>query len=135
MDADSAAFDAVVTAKKLSQGTDSEKSARQAAIQAATLHAAEVPLDVARAGLQVLELAQVVAQSGSTSSVTDAAVAAWMARAAVESAGLNVRVNAAALTDQNEARVLLEELRGLRQRAVKLADQILAAADQRARLQ
>lgn len=134
IDADSVAFDAVVAARKLAQGTDRERSARQAAIQAATLHAAEVPLDVARASLQVLELAQVVVQSGSVASVTDAAVAAWMARAAVESAGLNVRINATALTDKDQARVLLEELHGLRQRAAKSADQTLATAEQRAKL-
>jgi len=98
------------------------------------LHAAQVPLDVARASSQVLELAQVVAQSGNVNSATDAAVAAWMARAAVESAGLNVRVNAASLSDQAQARALLEELGALRLRAAGLADQVLATVEQRGKL-
>jgi len=134
IDADSAAFDAVMSAMKLSDDTEEESAARQATIQAATLHAAQVPLDVARASLQVLELAQVVAQSGNANSATDAAVAAWMARAAVESAGLNARVNAASLSDQAQARALLEELGAVRLRAAGLADQVLATVEQRGKL-
>jgi len=134
VDADSAAFDAVMAATKLPQDTDQEQVARQAAIQAAMLPAAQVPLEVARASLQLLELAQVAVQSGNVSSVIDAAVAVWMARAAIEGAGLNVRVNAASLADQAQARVVLEELDALRSHAAKLADQVLAAAEQRGKL-
>ncbi len=134
VDADSAAFDAVMAAMKLPKATDEEKAARQAAIQAATLHAAQVPLETARASLQALELARVVAQSGNASSMTDAAVAGLMAHAAVEGAGLNVRVNAASLVDQAQARVLLEELYNLRSHAAKLAEQTVAVAEQRGKL-
>jgi glutamate formiminotransferase/formiminotetrahydrofolate cyclodeaminase len=134
VDADSAAFDAVMAALKLPKATDEEKAARQAAIQAATLHAAQVPLETAQASLQALELAQVVAQSGNANSMTDAAVAGLMAHAAVEGAGLNVRVNAASLVDQAQARALLEELYILRSRAAKLAEQIVAVAEQRGKL-
>ena len=132
--ADSAAFDAVMAARKTSSGTDEEKAARQAAIQAATLHAAQVPLETARASLQVLELALVVAQSGNTHSATDAAVAGLMARSAVEGAGLNVRANAASLTDPSQARAWLDEIGDLRSRAVKLADQVVATVEQRVQL-
>lgn len=134
VDADSVAFDAVMSAMKLPDGTQAEQAARQAAIQAAMLHAAQVPLDVARASLQVLDVARVAAELGNVHSATDAAVAAWMARAAVEGAGLNVRVNAASLSDQVQARTLLEELGIVRLRAAGLADQILATVEQRCKL-
>jgi glutamate formiminotransferase/formiminotetrahydrofolate cyclodeaminase len=134
IEADSAAFDAVMAAMKLPKGTDEEKAARQVAIQAAMLHAAQAPLETARASLQVLELALVVAQSSNVNSTTDAAVAGWMARAAIEGAGLNVRVNAASLTDQVQTRVLLDELAAIRLRATQLADQVIASAEQRGKL-
>jgi glutamate formiminotransferase/formiminotetrahydrofolate cyclodeaminase len=134
VDEDSAAYDAVVAAMKLPRGTDEEKTARQAAIQSATLHAAQVPLETARLCLQALELALVVAQSGNVNSMTDAAVAGWMGRAAVEGAGLNVRVNAASLADPAQARALLDELASLRARAAQLADQAIATAEQRGKL-
>jgi len=104
------------------------------AIQSATLHAARVPLETARLSLQALELALVVAQVGNVNSMTDAAVAGWMARAAVEGAGLNVRVNVASLTDQAQARALLDELATLRSRAAQLAEQVVSSAQQRGRL-
>jgi glutamate formiminotransferase/formiminotetrahydrofolate cyclodeaminase len=134
VEADSAAFDAVMAAIKLPKGTGEEKAARQAAIQAATLDAARVPLETARLSLQALELALVVAQVGNVNSMPDAAVAGLMARAAVEGAGLNVRVNVASLTDQAQARALLDELAALRARAAQLADQVIASAEQRGQL-
>ena len=134
IEADSAAFDAVMAAMKLPRGTGEEKAARQAAIQAATLHAAQVPLETARLSLQALELALVVVQSGNVNSMTDAAVAGLMARAAVEGAGLNVRVNAASLADQSQARALLDEVNSLRSRAAQLADQVAATAERRGKL-
>jgi len=119
---------------KLPKGTDEEKAARQAAIQAATLHAAQVPLQTARLSLHTMDLALIVAQSGNVNSMTDAGVAGLMARAAVEGAGLNVRVNVASLTDQAQARALLDELATLRARAARLADQVVAAAEQRGKI-
>ena len=134
IEADSAAFDAVMAAVRLPKGTDDEKAARQTAIQAATLHAAQVPLETARLSLQALELALAVAQAGNVNSMTDAAVAGLMARAAVEGAGLNVRVNVASLTDQAQARALLDELAALGSRAAQLADQVVSSAEQRGKL-
>jgi glutamate formiminotransferase/formiminotetrahydrofolate cyclodeaminase len=134
IEADSAAFDAVMAAMRLPKGTDDEKATRQTAIQAATLHAAQVPLETARLSLQALELALVVAQAGNVNSMTDAAVAGLMARAAVEGAGLNLRVNVASLTDQAQARALLDELAGIRSRAAQQADQVIASAERRGKL-
>ena len=134
IESDSAAFDAVMAAIKQPKGTDEEKAARQVAVQVAALDAALVPLETARLSLQALELALVVAQVGNVSSMTDAAVAGWMARAAVEGAGLNVRVNVASLTDQAQARALLDELATLRSRAAELADQVVSSAEQRGKL-
>ncbi len=131
---DGAAYDAVVTAMKLPKGTDDEKAARQTAIQAATLHAAQVPLETARLSLQALELALIAAQAGNVNSMSDAAVAGLMARAAVEGAGLNVRVNVASLADPAQARALLDELATLRSRAMPLADKVMALAEERGRL-
>jgi glutamate formiminotransferase/formiminotetrahydrofolate cyclodeaminase len=134
IDADSAAFDAVMAAIKMPKGTDEEKATRQAASEAATLHAMQVPLETARASLQALQLALVVAESGNVSSITDAAVAGLMARAAVEGAGLNVRVNAASLQDQAQARTLIEELATIRSRAANLVEQVIAVAEQRGKI-
>jgi len=89
---------------------------------------------VARACVEVLELAQGVAERGNVNALSDVATAAHMARTAIESAGMNVRVNAVGLDDKEQAGRQIEELKELRSRAAALADQILAEVEKRAAL-
>lgn len=103
VDRDTEAFEKVMEAFRMPKGTPEQESARAAAIEEATLGAAEVPLSVLEKTLPVLELAKVVAEKGNPSSRSDAGVAASMARAAAEGAYLNVRINIANLKDRNVA--------------------------------
>ena len=89
---------------------------------------------MARACVEVLELAQGVAKRGNVNVLSDVATAAHMARTAIESAGMNVRVNAVGLDDKEQAGRQIEELKELRSRAAALADQILAEVEKRAAL-
>ncbi len=134
IEADSAAFEEVMTATKMPQDTSDQKQARRAAIQAATQRAIDVPMSVARACVDVLELAGAAAARGNVNAASDAATAVHMARAAIESAGMNVRVNAAGLEDKASAERQAQELKELRMRAAALAEQILAEIEKRAAL-
>ena len=60
----------------------------------ATIHAAEVPLRVARLSRDAARLALEIAKIGNVNAVTDGAASVFMAQAAVRAAGLNVRINA-----------------------------------------
>jgi glutamate formiminotransferase/formiminotetrahydrofolate cyclodeaminase len=134
IEADSAAFDAVMTAMKLPKDTLEEKDKRRLEIQAAVRHATEIPLECARASLEVLDLAHTVAASGNLNALSDAATALHMARAAIESAGMNVRVNTAALEDKEQARAYIEELNQIRVRATALTEATLTEIDKRTTL-
>jgi len=90
---DSEAFEAVLAARRMIQTNPAEVSAREAAIAAAELEAARVPLATAKACVQVAELAAIAAVSGNTNAVTDAGVAGLLARAAGEGACWNVEIN------------------------------------------
>jgi len=70
---------------------------RTAAIQKATLLAAQVPLEAAKKSFRVAELALEAAQSGNKNAITDAGSAVNLAVAAINSAAYNVRIN---LSDQ-----------------------------------
>ena len=61
--------------------------------------AAKVPLEVAQDARKVLDLAAVAVRDGNPNTVTDALVAALMARSAVLGAVYNVRINLANLAD------------------------------------
>ncbi|HPC11329.1 MAG TPA: cyclodeaminase/cyclohydrolase family protein, partial [candidate division Zixibacteria bacterium] len=86
-----------------------EQAQREAAVEPATKHAAEVPLTVMQKSLEVLRLAQTVAAKGNQNSITDAGVAGLMGMSAIEGAGYNVRINLTNLRDQDFARRLREQ--------------------------
>lgn len=109
VDADTEAFNRIMAALSMPKGTDAEKEARGAAMEAATLHAAQVPLTTAQTALETFEVLRYVAGHGNPASASDAGVGALCARAAVRGAALNVRINAAGLADTEAARRLIDD--------------------------
>ena len=119
-DADS--FEGVMQAFKLPKDSPKEKSARQNAIQAATLVAAQVPLRTCRLALQVMHLASVAAEFGNLNAVTDAWSAVEFAFASLASAAANVRINLSGMNEeaQSEVHLLEDEIGQLEQQAHRL---------------
>lgn len=124
---DSRAFMRVMAAFKL----DKDDPARPAAIQQATLYAADIPLKTARTALEALRLLQTAATQGNANAATDAAVGVHMALAAVEGASLNVLVNLRDFEDKNTADRLRQEIIATRATARDLAPTILVAVEDR----
>lgn len=125
VDEDTEAFNRIMDALGMPKGTDEEKNARAAALEAATLYAAEVPLDTARRAIALFPLLQNVAREGNPASASDAGVGALAATAAVRGAALNVRINAAGLKDKTKASALIDEAKGLSERAQQLEKEVL----------
>ncbi|MBO4822123.1 MAG: glutamate formimidoyltransferase [Prevotella sp.] len=125
VDEDTDAFNQIMTAFGMPKGTEEERAARSAAIQAATLHAAEVPLRTMKTALRVLPLCERMARDGNPNSISDAGVGALAARSAVLGAGLNVFINASSLKDRNRADSLKAEAQNLIDEAEKQEKAIL----------
>ena len=102
IDADTWAFQKVMEANR-STGAD-----REAAIREATLGAARVPLEVAEACPEVVELCRRSRELGMAASASDAGVGAGMARAAALGAAMNVRINLQEMADDPEAAGMLD---------------------------
>lgn len=100
VDDDAASFNAVMAAFGLPKGDDAQKAARRKAIEEATKAATVEPLAVLEKQLPVLDCALFAAENGNPNSVSDAGVAALMARAAAGSAYYNVLINLAGLEDK-----------------------------------
>lgn len=126
IDEDTDAFNEIMAAFGLPKGTDEEKAARMEAIQTATRHAAEVPLETVRCSYEVFDLCRAMAQEGNPASVSDAGVGALAARAAVRGAALNVRINAASLADKTVAEALINEATDYEEKAERMEQEILA---------
>ena len=125
---DSAAFDALMSAWR---NKDLSGEDRLAAIKKATVHASEVPLEVARLGLEVARLSQTIASIGNSNALTDAAAGGLMARAAVRIAAMNVKVNALDLEDTQLTEAWLTELDYLETEVASLEQDILSTASER----
>jgi glutamate formiminotransferase/formiminotetrahydrofolate cyclodeaminase len=128
---DADAYDQVVAAYRLPKGTAEQKADRQGAIQAALVHAAEVPLSTARDAAKALDLARRVAMLGNPNALTDAGTAAHMALAAFEGAALNVRINAGQVTDPERTRNWIAELEQLRARCRRAMEETQSAIEER----
>mgnify|MGYP006127136693 FL=1 len=100
VDADTAAFNGIMDAYGLPKSTEDQKITRDHAIQAATKHAIEIPMQVAEVAHDALEIAEAMADFGNPNSITDAGVGAMCLRTAVLGAILNARVNTADLNDK-----------------------------------
>ena len=117
VDEDTAAFNRIMEALGMPKGTDQEKAARAAALEAATLYATHVPLKTMKAASEVFPLVRAMALKGNPNSISDAGVGALAARAAVLGAWLNVKINAASLNDRSAAQTLVSEADALAAKA------------------
>lgn len=100
IDRDAAAYAGVMAAFRLPKDSETDKRAREAAIEEALKEAARVPLSVAEAGLGLLRLAEIAVIQGNPNAVTDGAVGVMMARSGVLGALYNVRINLVSIKDQ-----------------------------------
>lgn len=122
-DEDAVAFKAVTDAYRLPKETDEDKAARTAAIQAALRKAAEVPVEAADLAAAALPLCQELLEYGNPNVLSDVGVAAACIRAAIDSAIINIAINAGAIKDEEYAAYLNERIASVR-----------AAADEAGRL-
>jgi methenyltetrahydrofolate cyclohydrolase len=119
---DSDAFNAVVDARRLPQGTEAERKARADALETATARCAAVPLETLEALAAMASVAERAFHRGYPACMTDAATAAAMVRAGALAAVHNVRINLPGIHDA-AARVELAT------RASKARESILAVTE------
>ena len=107
--ADSDAFDQILIARRLPKTSETEQATRLEAIHAATLFAAQVPLESAREALAVLKLCVRMAEIGNITAISDAGAGANLAQAAVNAAVMNVKINLIGLEGESEPASMLAE--------------------------
>ena len=105
-----------------------DAAARQAAVQAALVGAAQTPLATAEKAVAALRLLLPVARDGNPNARTDAAVGALMAEAATRGAALNVRANVRDIDDNEVATQLAVAINVLEAEAATLAAEVVALA-------
>jgi formiminotetrahydrofolate cyclodeaminase len=123
---DAVVFGAVTDAYKLPRGNDADKAARTEAIQVALVGAAGVPLRTSAVAAAIIGLAERILAGSNVNVLSDVAVAASSARAALDAAVVNVEINLAALRDPGSRAALRAELEK-HAAAADAADRVVAA--------
>lgn len=129
VDADTNAFNKIMDALRMPKATEDEKSARKAAMHAATIGAIEVPLRVMKISLQSMYMLKEMATNGNPNSVSDAGVGALCARTAVEGAALNVRINCSGFDDKEYVADALAQAKEMLQKAKEAEREIIALVE------
>ena len=110
---DASAYAIVAAAYKLPGDTPEQQSEKTTTVDDALMHAAEVPLETARACAEVAELAFAVAERGNVNAASDAGVAALLAEAGCVGASYNVRINVSSLSNKSRGAALAAEAQTL----------------------
>jgi formiminotetrahydrofolate cyclodeaminase len=101
-DDDAAAFSAVGAAYQLPKETEEQMAVRRAGIQQALIGAAGPPAQAGLLAARLIEMAQDLVDSSNPNVLSDVAVAASAARAALESAIVNIEINLRLIQDKAE---------------------------------
>jgi formiminotetrahydrofolate cyclodeaminase len=110
VDADTSAYNRVVSAYKMARATDAEKAARKQAIQDGLRAATDVPLSVVRLTAEALDAASEVAGHGHRGASSDVGVAIALLRAGLQGARLNVEINLGSIDDAGYKQSVEDEL-------------------------
>ena len=129
VDEDTAAFNGIMEAIRMPKGTDEEKKARDAAMDAATKNAIVVPFRVMETSYAAFDFLKVMAEVGNPNSVSDAGVGALCCRAAIRGAYLNVQINSGGMENDEWVAAKLDEGRKIVEDAFVREEEIMGVVE------
>lgn len=125
VDADTAAFNQIMTAYRLPKATEEEITKRKKAIAEATKAAINTPLEVMKVSAESMEVMNEMAKSGLKASISDAGVGAMCALTAIRGAYLNVRINCSDFNDKDFVDNILFQAEEIVKKATEKEDMII----------
>ncbi len=131
MQSDIDAYGRLSACFKLPRGTDEEKSARTAAIQAQLVEAAQVPLEMVEAARSVTQLCLRVAEIGNKNVLSDIATATMLAVGTGNGAAWMVLTNLRLLKDRERVELLTERLHTALDNITVLSQQVVMKVGER----
>ena len=131
VDADTKAFNDIMSAFNLPKSTDEEKKKRTQCIQEATKYAIEVPFKVMQLSFESMDLIKTMAIEGNPNSVSDAGVGALCARSAVIGAFMNVRINASGLDDKKFVDEIISKGKLIEKQTIAAETEILSLVNEK----
>jgi formiminotetrahydrofolate cyclodeaminase len=99
MDKDVEEFNTIMTAYKLPKETEQQKEYRDKKIEKASIGASNVPLEIARSCLKIMDLSLKVIKIGNTNALSDGICGFQFAYSALKGALANVKINLKNMND------------------------------------
>ena len=112
MDADAAAFNALMECYKLPKATEEEKEVRKWALQNAYKNACEPPKQTLKACIELMKDARITVAEGDKSVVSDAYIGSRLLVSAIHSSIYNIMINIRNINDEefcNKLRQTIED--------------------------
>lgn len=128
---DMAEFQHFMTAYRLPRETEEQKAVREEALQRALRGSTEIPLEIARTCLMILQLTQQLAGIGNKMAISDAGVAATVTEAALNSVLLTASSNVPLIKDNGYAERVAAEIASLTDEAGQIKEKIMNVVRER----
>lgn len=130
IEADAEGFAPLAEAYSLPSSTDEEREYKEKIMASALVKACEVPLETMEKGLEILDIAEELAEKGSVMAVSDVGVAVQFVRTAVLGASMNVYINTKSMKDTETAVKFNNRADSMNKIAAKKADTIFARIEE-----
>lgn len=121
---DEKAFAPLAEAYRMPADTEEEKARKEQVMEERLLEASRVPLEVMEAGMEMLEILEILEEKGSVMAVSDVGVAVQFIRTAITGAAMNVYINTGSMKDREQAKRLNGRAGDLAGRGTEAADRI-----------
>ena len=130
IEGDAKGFEPLAAAYSLPSSTEEERAEKERIMASALVKACEVPLETMEKGLEILDIAEVLAEKGSVMAVSDVGVAVQFVRTAVLGASMNVYINTKSMKDRETAEKFNARADLMNRTAAKKADEIFARIEE-----
>ena len=120
IDEDAHAVEGVIRAVRLPKDTPE----RTAIVQQAFKNAAAIPFALGKDIFVLLQLSEQVVRYGNAWVITDGAIAAMNARAAMRSAFYSVRVNLKSITDEDYVHFMMDAIEDIEKKAARIEEAV-----------
>lgn len=124
VDLDTDVFNRFIEALRSPKNSDEQKKARDLAIEEASKEATQVPFDVLKKTIGLLQLAKEVALKGNKNSLSDAGVAGLLAQAAAEGAYYNIQINLPNIQDSKFKTKIRRQAISLKKKSIKIGNDL-----------
>ncbi len=125
IDKDAEAYKNLMKNFKLPKNTEKETKIRKNKIQEALIIAADVPLEIAKLSIKVLEYVKFVHDNGNINVISDVKVANVLLRSAAISALYSVEINVKSIKDDKKVSLYNDMIYEIKQKAILLEREIL----------